>query len=62
MIDAPAPAPELGQLAALHHFRVYVDVAVVVVVLALTNLLAHFTTTWANVVVVPAASVTVVSW
>ncbi|HNM84199.1 MAG TPA: CPBP family intramembrane metalloprotease [Mycobacterium sp.] len=60
VIDAPAPAPELGQLAALHHFRVYVDVAVVVVVLALTNLLAHFTTTWANVVVVPAAAVALV--
>ena len=62
-IDAPAPAdpaeahPLIGQLTALHHYRIYVDVAVVVVVLALTNLIAHFTTPWANVVVVPAAAV-----
>ncbi len=41
--------PLVGQLSALHHFRVYVDVGVVVVVLALTNLVAHFTTPWANV-------------
>ncbi len=60
VIEAPARAPELGQLAALHHFRVYVDVGVVVVMLALTNLLAHFTTAWANVVVVPAAAVALV--
>ena len=52
---APSPSPLVGQLAALHHFRVYVDIAVVVVVLALSNLLAHFTTPWANIAVVPAA-------
>lgn len=57
-IAAPAaPHPLVEQLAALHHFRIYADVAVVVVVLALTNLLAHFTTPWANVAVVPAAAV-----
>jgi membrane protease YdiL (CAAX protease family) len=55
-VDAP-PHPLIGQLSALHHFRVYVDIGVVVVVLALTNLIAHFTTPWANVVVVPAAAV-----
>jgi membrane protease YdiL (CAAX protease family) len=55
-VDAP-PHPLLGQLSALHHFHVYVDIGVVVVVLALTNLIAHFTTPWANVVVVPAAAV-----
>lgn len=44
------------QLSALHHFRTYVDVAVVVVVLALTNLVAHFTTPWAGVATVPAAA------
>ena len=54
--EAP-PHPLIGQLSALHHFRVYVDIGVVVVVLVLTNLLAHFTTPWANVVVVPAAAV-----
>ena len=56
---AAAPAEHhtvLAQLSALHHARIYVDVAVVVVVLALTNLLAHFTTPWANVAVVPAAA------
>jgi uncharacterized protein len=54
------PHPLVGQLAALHHFRIYVDIAVVVVVLAATNLLAHFTTPWANVAVVPAAAVALV--
>ena len=54
------PAPEhpwLAQLSALHHFRTYADIAIVVVVLALTNLLAHFTTPWANIAVVPAAAI-----
>ncbi len=55
-----APHPAVEQLAALHHFRVYVDIAIVVVMLALTNLVAHFTTPWANVVVVPAAAVALV--
>ncbi len=55
------PHPLVGQLAALHRFRTYVDVAVVVVVLALTNLLAHFTTPWANVAVVPAAAIVLVA-
>ena len=32
---APHPHPVVGQLAALHHFRTYVDIGVVVVVLAL---------------------------
>ena len=54
------PAPEhpwVAQLSALHHFRTYADIAIVVVVLALTNLLAHFTTPWANIAVVPAAAI-----
>jgi membrane protease YdiL (CAAX protease family) len=49
--------PLKAQLSALHRFRVYVDVAVVVVVLALTNLIAHFTTPWAGIATVPAAAV-----
>jgi membrane protease YdiL (CAAX protease family) len=53
-VDQPHPA--VSQLAALHHFRVYVDIAVVVVVLALTNLIAHFTTPWASFATVPAAA------
>lgn len=35
----------------------YLDIAVVVVVLACTNLIAHFTTAWANILVVPIAAV-----
>jgi CAAX protease family protein len=49
--------PLLAQLSALHHFRIYVDIAIVVVVLALTNLIAHFTTPWASIATVPAAAV-----
>ncbi len=55
------PHPLVGQLAALHHFRIYVDIGVVVVVLALTNLIAHFTTPLANFVVVPVAAVGLVA-
>jgi len=55
-VEAP-PHPLIGQLSALHQFRIYVDIGVVVVVLALTNLIAHFTTPWANVATVPAAAV-----
>lgn len=54
---APQPHPVVGQLAALHHFRTYADIGVVVVVLALTNLIAHFTTPWASIATVPAAAV-----
>ena len=60
MLDATAAAdthPVVSQLSALHQFRIYVDVALVVVVLILTNLIAHFTTTWASVATVPAAAV-----
>ncbi len=53
----PRPHPIVGQLAALQRFHVYVDIAVVVVVLALSNLVAHFTTPWASVATVPAAAV-----
>ena len=54
---AQHPHPLVEQLSALHHFRAYVDIGVVVVVLALTNLVAHFTTPWASVATVPAAAV-----
>ncbi|BCI53423.1 abortive infection protein [Mycolicibacterium litorale] len=46
-----------AQPSALPRFRVYVDIAVVVAVLAITNLVAHFTTPWASVATVPAAAV-----
>jgi CAAX protease family protein len=54
---SPQPHPVVGQLAALHHFRAYVDIGVVVVVLVLTNVIAHFTTPWASIATVPAAAV-----
>ncbi len=53
----PHPQPLVAQLSALHHFRTYVDIGVVVVVLAMTNLIAHFTTPWASIATVPAAAV-----
>ena len=49
--------PLVSQLSALHRFRIRLDVAVVVVVLVLTNLIAHFTTPWASIATVPAAAV-----
>ncbi|MDT7732978.1 MAG: protease family protein [Mycobacterium sp.] len=56
------PHPLLAQLSALHQFRTQVDVAVVVVVLTLTNLIAHFTTPWASIVTVPVAAIGLVAW
>ncbi len=54
---APTTHPVVSQLSALHQFRIQVDVAVVVVVLVLANLIAHFTTPWAGVATVPAAAI-----
>ncbi|MGI9124870.1 MAG: CPBP family intramembrane glutamic endopeptidase, partial [Mycobacterium sp.] len=48
--------PVLSQLSALHHLRVYLDIGVVIVVLAITNLIAHFTAPWASIVMVPVAA------
>ncbi|MBW0016999.1 MAG: CPBP family intramembrane metalloprotease, partial [Mycobacterium sp.] len=42
--------------AMVEPFRLYADVAVVVAVLVVTNLLAHFTTPWASVATVPVAA------
>jgi uncharacterized protein len=64
MLDATVAAdthPVVSQLSALHRFRIQVDVAVVIVVLVLTNLVAHFTTPWASVATVPAAAVGLVA-
>lgn len=55
-MSAQAPeltAPPLG----LDRYRLYVDIAVVVTVLVVTNLVAHFTTPWASIATVPAAAV-----
>ncbi len=49
--------PLAAEFSALHHFRTYLDVAVVVVVLALTSLIAHFTTPLAGIAAVPAVAV-----
>ncbi|MEO6793009.1 MAG: CPBP family intramembrane glutamic endopeptidase [Mycobacterium sp.] len=49
--------PLVSQLSALHQFGAFVDVAVVVVVLALANLIAHFTTPWAAVATIPVTAV-----
>ena len=64
MLDATVAVdthPVVSQLSALHRFRIQVDVAVVIVVLVLTNLVAHFTTPWASVATVPAAAVGLVA-
>ena len=53
-------SPALSQLTALHHYRIYVDIGVVVVVLAISNLIAHFTTPLANVATVPIAALCLV--
>ena len=60
MHDATATAeihPLVSQLWALDRFRLHLDIAVVVAVLVLTNLIAHFTTAWASIGTVPAAAV-----
>ncbi|MFR9752302.1 CPBP family intramembrane glutamic endopeptidase [Nocardia sp. 004] len=51
--------PEYDRTATLqprHRVHAYIDVAVVIVVLAGTNLIAHFTTAWASIVAVPVAA------
>ncbi|MBO0676002.1 CPBP family intramembrane metalloprotease [Mycolicibacterium sp. S2-37] len=47
----------VAESSTLPRLRVYADIAVVVAVLAATNLIAHFTTPWASVATVPAAAV-----
>ncbi|MBY8855297.1 CPBP family intramembrane metalloprotease [Nocardia sp. CA2R105] len=54
LAEPPAPA---GPVRRLH---AYVDVAVVVLTLAGTNLIAHFTSAWANILTVPVAAVVLV--
>ena len=60
MPDSTATAdthPLVSQLSGLRSLRIHLDIAVVVVVLVLTNFIAHFTTPWASVATVPAAAV-----
>ena len=54
--SAPTSLPALA-LPRLTPWRVYVDIGVVIAALATANLIAHFTTAWANVVTVPAVAV-----
>src|SRR5262245_56570309 len=60
MTDAAATSaplhPLAAQLSALKHLHIYADIAVVVVVLAISNLIAHFTTPWASIATIPAAA------
>jgi membrane protease YdiL (CAAX protease family) len=55
--DVVHPNSLVSQLSALHRFRIQVDIAVVIVVLVLTNLIAHFTTPSASIATVPVAAV-----
>jgi membrane protease YdiL (CAAX protease family) len=60
MLDTTGTAriePLVSPPAAPHRFRIHLDIAVVVAVLVLTNLIAHFTTPWASIATVPAAAV-----
>ncbi|KUI35006.1 CPBP family intramembrane glutamic endopeptidase [Mycobacterium sp. GA-2829] len=52
MTAVTAPSP-----TSAPRMRVYVDIAVVVAVLVITNLVAHFTTPWASIATVPAAAI-----
>ncbi|MCV7075439.1 CPBP family intramembrane glutamic endopeptidase [Mycobacterium szulgai] len=57
-VTAVAHTPlRVSPLSVLDRFRLHIDIAVVVVVLVATNLIAHFTTPWASVATVPAAAV-----
>jgi uncharacterized protein len=51
---------DASALPELDRFRIYIDIAVVVAVLVLANLIAHFTTAWASIATVPAAAVALV--
>lgn len=44
-------------MPAVDRFRLHADIVVVVAVLVLTNLVAHFTTAWASIATVPLAAV-----
>ncbi|MGF0310907.1 MULTISPECIES: CPBP family intramembrane glutamic endopeptidase [Nocardiaceae] len=49
-----------GSVAPRRAFHAYLDVAIVVLVLVGTNLIAHFTTAWASIATVPIAAVLLV--
>ena len=57
MVDQDAAPDRVHAPAARTRVHAYLDVAVVVAVLTCTNLIAHFTTVWANILSVPVAAV-----
>jgi len=57
----PAETTEHGRTRSGRHLYAYFDVAVVIVVLACTNLIAHFTTAWASIFTVPIAAMVLLS-
>ncbi len=52
---------DAAEAARRRGFHAYLDVAVVVVVLVGTNLIAHFTTAWASIATVPIAALALVA-
>ncbi|OBI10001.1 abortive infection protein [Mycobacterium sp. E2462] len=57
MPDAAAEThPLAAQFSALHRLRIHLDIAIVVLVLVVTNVVAHFTTAWAGIGTVPVAA------
>jgi len=61
--DGPAEggsSPAAAPTRPARRIHAYADVAVVVLTLACTNLIAHFTSAWANIATVPAAAIVLV--
>lgn len=61
MTAETVPTTASAHRGSLRGFHAWVDVAVVVVVLVATNLIAHFTTVWASIATVPAAALVLVA-
>lgn len=63
----PAPASpaateaDTGLLHAIRTLATFVDVAIIVGILILVNLVAHFTTTWASIAAVPLAAAALIA-
>ncbi|MCX6484023.1 MAG: CPBP family intramembrane metalloprotease, partial [Mycobacterium sp.] len=53
----PQAQPAQTRLPTPHRVRAYVDIAVVVAILAIANVIAHFTTAWANIATVPVMAI-----
>ena len=55
--ERPGPVPGTPVPGDPSRLRLYVDIGVVIAALAAANLIAQFTTAWANVVTVPAVAI-----